>query len=240
MQRFFFDGEIISDNGFSVTGEKYDHICKVLRMSVGERVVFCDGVTDRVCRITSIDKSSVVFEIEDAFKNSTEPKTRITVFQCLPKGEKMDEMIKRCVQFGVSEIVPVLSKRCVARPDKKTYSKKVERWNKIALSSAMQSMRGIVPKVREIIDYGEAVRQMQMMEHAFVCYEGERELRFDNSMVGNQVAFLIGPEGGLDGSEAQLATESGIKCVSLGRRILRTEDAAAFLIPIILFASRDL
>ena len=241
MQRFFFTDEVISDCSFIVTGDKADHISKVLRMSVGEKAVFCDGRFDSVCRITAVSKSSVCFEIESTVENDTEPNVDITVYQCLPKGEKMDEMVKRCVQFGATKIVPVLSRRCVSRPDRKSFGKKVERWNKIALSSAMQSMRGRVPRVEEIIDYAQAIERMKSYGRAFVCYELENRNSLEGGFSGvKDVAFLIGPEGGLDEAEALFAEQSGVQCVSLGKRILRTEDAAAFLIPIILYASGDL
>ncbi len=242
MQRFFFDDEQIVDGEFTVVGEKHNHIVKVLRMTVGEHAVFCDGQgTDYECELLSCDKQSARFSVTDSFSNSTEPDVKITVFQCLPKGEKMDEMVKRCVQFGVHSIVPVLSKRCVARPDKKSMQKKTERLNKIARSSAMQSMRGIIPAVCDAIDYKTALSQLKAYDSFYICYEDEHGLVInDGAFCGKSVAILVGPEGGIDESEIALAKEQGVPCISLGRRILRTEDAAAFAIPIILSATNNL
>ncbi len=236
MQRFFFDDEIISDNQFTVTGEKHNHIVRVLRIAIGEKVVFCDGnYFDYECELVACDSKSADFKIINKYKNITEPEVKITIFQCLPKGEKMDDMIKRCVQFGAYEIVPVISKRCVSRPDKKSASKKIERYNKIARSSAMQSMRGYIPKVSDMIDFKTAIKKLADFKTGFVCYENEQDKLVNKMEISkDNIAFLIGPEGGLDESEIEFATQNGIECVSLGKRILRTEDAAVFLIPIIL------
>ncbi len=242
MQRFFFDDEKIDGGKFSVVGEKYNHITRVLRMSVGERAVFCDGnMTDYECTLLSANKDCVVFEINRSYPTPTEPDYKITIFQCVPKGEKFDEMVKRSVQFGVYEIVPVISKRCVSRPDNKSAVKKVERLNKISCSSAMQSMRGIVPKVSEFVDFKTALSMMQDYDCRYICYEDEHGQVLDKQLLkGKNIALLIGPEGGIDESEVQLAKSLGIDCVSLGRRILRTEDAAVFSIPIILSLTDNL
>ncbi len=242
MQRFFFDDEKIIDGNFIVTGQKHNHIVKVLRMTVGEHAVFCDGSgTDFECELLSCDKQSAEFSVVKSYLNETEPQLKITVFQCLPKGEKMDEMVKRSVQFGAYSIVPVLSKRCVSRPDNKTMQKKVERLNKIALSSAMQSMRGIVPRVENAVDYKTALSMLKDFDNSYICYEDEHGFLVNQAdFSGKSVAILIGPEGGIDNSEVELAKEQGIQCISLGKRILRTEDAAPFAIPIILSATNNL
>lgn len=242
MQRFFFDDETVEGGAFTVVGEKHNHIVKVLRMAVGEKAVFCDGnMTDYLCELTSCDKSSAEFRVLSKEQNTTEPTVRITIFQCLTKGEKMDDMVKRCVQFGAYEIVPVLSRRCVARPDKKGAAKKVERLNKIARSSAMQSMRGIIPRVADTVDFGTALDMMKSYDSSYICYEDEHGLVINKSALkGSRIAILVGPEGGIDESEVAEASARGIGCMSLGRRILRTEDAAAFAIPIILSLTQNL
>lgn len=242
MQRFFFDDEIIENNMFSVNGEKYNHIIRSLRLGVGENVVFCDGkFYDYECKLIAYDDRHASFEIVQKYLNRTEPELRITVYQCLAKGDKLDDMVKRCVQFGVHKIVPVLSKRCVSRPDSKSAAKKTERLNKIARSSAMQSMRGYIPRVSDIIDYEQAIAQMKRYQTSFVCYENEN---YKSIIIPghkkDEVAFLIGPEGGLDESEVEYAKKNGIPCVTLGKRILRTEDAASFIIPILLYNIENL
>lgn len=242
MQRFFFSDEVIIDGIFDVTDEKYNHIVRVLRMSVGEKAVFCDGnFNDFECELIEIEGKRAVFKVLSEYKNKTEPQLKITIFQCLPKGEKMDEMVKRCVQYGAFEIIPVISKRCVSRPDKKSTAKKIERFNKIARSSAMQSMRGYIPKVKDMVDFETAVKMLKEYPTGFICYENEKDrLVTDLSVSTQSIAFLIGPEGGLDETEIKYATDNSVECVSLGKRILRTEDAATFLIPILLSVTNNL
>lgn len=242
MQRFFFEDEQILDQTFKVTGEKYNHIINSLRMSVGETAIFCDGHgIDYECSLINIDQKSADFKIIESFPNKTEPSLKITIFQCLTKGDKMDEMVKRCVQFGAYQIVPVISNRCVSRPDKKSSAKKIERYNKIARSSAMQSMRGVIPIVSEFVDFKCAISKMTEFSSAFICYENERNNIINSSLLSkDNIAFLIGPEGGLDQSEVDYAKCNGVGSVSLGKRILRTEDAASFLIPILLLLTDNL
>ena len=242
MQRFFFDDEIITDGRFEVTGEKFNHIVRVLRMTKGERAIFCDGkFTDFECELIDIMDKSAIFNILNSYRNKTEPELKITVFQCLPKGEKMEEMIKRCVQFGAYEIVPVLSKRCVSRPDKKSMSKKFERYNKVSRSSAMQSMRGCIPEVQSAVSFEKAIEMLKKYPLSFICYENEMDrIVTDLNIDCSDIAFLVGPEGGLDKEEVDFAEQNGIESISLGKRILRTEDAAAFLIPILLSQTNNL
>lgn len=242
MQRFFFSGESITDSLFSVDGEKYNHIIRSLRMTVGEKAIFSDGdYYDYECEIIEITSDMAIFRVLDKYKNRTESDIKITVFQCLPKGDKLDDLTKRCVQFGAYEIIPVLSKRCVSRPDTKSAGKKIERLNKIALSSAMQSMRGYIPTVQPMIDFKTAILKMKEYSSSYICYEDEHDnIISKNDIIGDNIAFLIGPEGGLDKDEVDFAVSNGIKCISLGRRILRTEDAAPFFIPILLSLTDNL
>lgn len=241
MQRFFLDGERIDDGKFTVSGEKFNHICNSLRMSVGDTAVFCDGeFTDYRCKLLSVQAGSAVFSVLSSARNETEPKIKITVFQCLPKGDKMDDMVKRCVQFGVYRIVPVISSRCISRPDKKTLSKKTERLNKISRSSAMQSMRGCIPRVENAVDFSTAIERLCEYPTRFICYEQERTRKITRDMLHGDIAFLIGPEGGISPEEMELAARRGIDGVSLGGRILRTEDAASFLLPILLSMTDNL
>lgn len=242
MQRFFFDNETIVNDSFDVVGEKYKHIVKVLRISAGERVVFCDGKgTDYLCEFCYADSQKAEFKVISSELNKTEPELKITLFQCLPKGDKLDDAVKRCVQFGINKIVPVLSDRCVSRPDSKAAAKKVERLNKISRSSAMQSMRGVIPEVSEVVSFKTAVEMMKQYPSSYICYELEKDnLISKMSIDSKEVAFLIGPEGGLDVSEIELAKQNGIIPVSLGKRILRTEDAAQFVIPIMLAQTNNL
>ena len=155
----------------------------------------------------------------------SESNLKITVYQCLPKGDKMEDVLHRCTPLGVTRFVPVLSSRSIGG---KPNENKRKRWEKIILSAATQSGRSILPELAEVYTFNEAIAEMREADAAFICYENSDAPLPPLPQEGS-IAFLIGPEGGLAPEEAdQLPT------CSLGRRILRTEDAAAFLLPILL------
>lgn len=241
MYRFFVDNGISSGEDIRITGSDYNHIKNVLRMKQGEKVLISDG-NDReyLCSLREITGEEVYFEIEDIMGTSRELPAKITLFQGIPKGDKMEQIIQKAVELGVYEIVPVAMKRSVVKLDHKKAAKKAERWNSIALSAAKQSKRGIIPQVREILPYDEAVKEASTMEKFLLPYEnaegidGSRKLVA--SMKGKQsIAVFIGPEGGFDETEVQRAIESGAQTLTLGKRILRTETAGITMLSILMF-----
>ena len=238
MQQFFLTDEKIENDHFIATGETFVHISKSLRLKAGEKVVFCDGKGyEYLCEISDFKKDSVVVKILSKSKSKCEPTLKITIFQCLPKADKFDDIIKRCVQYGAFEFVPVISERCIA----KLNENKLQRLYKISKSAAMQSKRAIIPKVRNAVCFNEAVKLMDDFDTSVICYENESQNTISKlSVKGNSFAALIGPEGGFSEQEAKLAIDNGITPISLGKRILRTEEAAAFLIPILLLKSGEI
>ena len=162
--------------------------------------------------------------------------SRIYLFQGLPKGDKMEYIIQKMVELGVYEIIPVAMKRCVVKLDEKKVKSKTARWQEISKAAAKQSKRGIVPVIQEVMGYEEALQYAQNMDIKLVPYELEADLDgssgmagtknlIDNLMPGQSVAILIGPEGGFEENEIQKAIDAGMKPMTLGRRILRTETA---------------
>jgi len=139
------------------------------------------------------------------------------------------------VEMGVSRIVPVLSRYCVARPEG---DKKTQRWRKVALSAAKQSGRGMVPEVTEVMDVKDAIEEMSQAELSFVCYEKEQTKTLADLPTAQRISFLIGSEGGLSEEEAALWQSKGITAVSLGKRILRTENAATYVLPVLAYKSQ--
>ena len=238
MQHFFFDNEKINNSLFTVTGETFIHMSKSLRLKVNEKVVFLDGSGNQyICKIKDIGKDSASIEILSTSKSKSEANIKISIFQCLPKLDKFEDIVKRCVQYGVYEFYPVISNRCIA----KLNENKLERLKKISKSAAMQSKRAIVPYIHDAINYIDALKIMCDFDNSILCYENENEYKIsDISVKGKSFAALIGPEGGLTEQEVACALDFNIKPVSLGKRILRTEEAAAFLTPIILLKSGDL
>lgn len=210
-----------------ITGPDADHIRKSLRMTVGEGLTVCDTMgTDYLCRIADIADGAILLTVEETRPSDSEPKVAVTLFQCLPKGDNLETVIQKSVELGVREIVPVLSSRCISRPDDKSMKKKLERYAKIAASAAKQSGRGVIPAVRPLLSFREMAERLAGFDRALFFYEGGgAPLRQLLTREETSIALIIGPEGGFDAAEAELAVSSGAKAVGLGRRILRTETA---------------
>ncbi len=227
--RFFAEKENITDSAVYITGDDVKHISKVLRLRTGDEITVCDGdKTDYECSISEISGDRVVAEIREVHPNKAESEICLTLYQGLTKGDKMDYIIQKCVELGVSKIVPVLTKRAVSRPS--DGDKKVVRWQKIAAEAAKQCGRGIIPEVGKICTFEEAIteaggdkKSLNLMPYE--C-EGERHLRDSlKAYTGKNVSVFIGPEGGFDESEVGFAKAKGVKTITLGPRIMRTETA---------------
>ena len=228
MEHFFLPE--IQDT-FTVEGDTYRHLTRSRRMRLGEEAVFCDGSgMDYLSRMISCTKDAATFEVIERTPSVTECPLQISIFQCLPKGDKMEEVLHRCTPLGVSRFIPVKSARSAEAPGEN----KRKRWEKIILSAATQCGRSILPALSEVVSFKEAIEEMKKADLALICYENSEEPLPALPQAGS-LAVLIGPEGGLTPEEA----DSLPNC-SLGRRILRTEEAAAFLMPILLDRSGNL
>ena len=235
MAWFFTDNEITSDI-YRVDGENAKHL-RVLRVRTGEAVTLvtpagiqCDG------EIAEITSSDIAVKILSKRPCENEPDVFVTLYQALPKGDKMDYIVQKCVELGVSRIVPVLSARCVSRPDAKSLRKKRERWQKIALQAAMQSRRGIIPQVEECVSFGRAAELSAENERSIFFYEmGGSPVREILAQKPKTVGMFIGSEGGFEESEAELAAKNGAVAATLGKRILRAETAPLAALSIIMY-----
>lgn len=245
MPRFFVDDT--SGDRIIITGETARHISKSLRMTVGEELVLCSGNGyDCGCVIDEVFAESVAVSVISREISRSEPDIDLTLYQCLPKGDKMELIIQKCVELGVKRIVPVISGRCISRPDDKAMAKKILRWNKIALEAAQQSERGIIPQVSDVMGFDQALGQMSEDTLAILFYEkGGAEL--DKLLTGinsgtekRTVSMMIGPEGGFDEKEAELAHLEGIMTATLGPRILRTETAGMTAAAVIMYATGNM
>lgn len=237
MSRFFLTSEDSLGNGEIVLrGENFHHLARVLRARVGDRVEVCDGRgTDYFCVAEAFDKESATLHIEREAESTAESGPFITLYQCVPKGDKMEQIITRCTEMGVSRFVPVQSRYCVAKVEG---DKKIARWQKVALAAAKQSGRGLVPEVCPAVDIKVAIEEMAAAELAFVCYEKESRRTAAELTVAENIAFLIGSEGGLSEEEKALWEQKNIPAITLGERILRTENAAACVVPVLFYKSQ--
>lgn len=238
MPKFFFHKNDISRGQIQLFGEDEKHIKTVLRAREGEELTLCDGEgMDYQCRIASLERG-VLLDILSKEVCETEPKTKITLYQGLPKGDKMELIIQKCVELGVDRIVAVSTERAIVKLDKKE-AKKLERWQKIAEAAAKQSGRGKIPEIgQQVLKFKEAVAEAKELDGAIIPYEREQETgirQFVENFKGESVGVFIGPEGGFADEEIALAQENGITPITLGKRILRTETAGMTTTAILLY-----
>ena len=234
MYRFFVEPSQITENKIFVEGSDYNHIKNVLRMKIGEEVSVAVPNDDKEyrCGVESYDEDRAVLTVRFIKENNVELPCKITLLQCLPKADKMELIIQKAVELGVTEIIPVSSKRAVVKLDEKKAASKISRWNSISEAAAKQAKRAIIPEVKMPLSVKEALDYCKDIDVKVIPYElsaGEgmddtREI-FKNIKSGESVAIFIGPEGGFENTEVDAAKESGFKPVTLGRRILRTETA---------------
>ncbi len=241
MYHFYVEPEAVSEDMARITGGDVNHIKNVLRMHPGEEIMILDGNgMEYRCEIETIT-DEVLARVLEAKKTEAELSVRLLLFQGLPKKDKMELIIQKAVELGVSEIIPVLTKRTVVKlEDKKKEQKKLERWQAIAEAAAKQSGRGIIPQVREAVKFTEAVKQAEVLDEALIPYElaeGMEEARERiRGLHGKKtVGIFIGPEGGFEEEEIALAAKAGIHPITLGKRILRTETAGLCILSVIMF-----
>lgn len=234
MPRFFVDA--ISGETFCLTGENAAHAAKSLRMRVGEELTICDqsGV-DHHCCITSVSPDEVTGVVERSVPNTAELPCAVSLYVAVPKGDKLEQIVQKAVELGVCDITPVLTERCVSRPDNKSMAKRIERLNKIALEAAKQCGRGRVPTVRDMVEFKAALTRMKTAGTAMLCYEkgGERIARLVGADHNGAVAVMTGSEGGFSPDEARQAMDAGIVPVTLGARILRAETAPLYVLSVL-------
>ncbi len=245
MPRFFIDRTCVGENVIEASGPDVHHITRVLRMSRGDGLVFCDGQgTDYHGVIEDLLPDRLIARILRTEPNRTEPSVFCTLYQALPKGDKMETVIQKAVELGVSEVVPVISARCVVKLKGSDGAKKAARWQLIALEAAKQSGRGIIPRVYEPVGLAEAVKAMgKSGGKCAVLYEEERETdlaSFLGEPFSGKYSFMVGPEGGFEPEEIGTAREAGVQPVSLGPRILRTETASGCFLSALMFATGNL
>lgn len=233
MYHFFAACTDISDGDIYIRGNDYNHIKNVLRMRPGEVISVSDGITEKEyrCHIEDFTRDAVHCRLDFIKEADTELPVRIILFQSLPKADKMEFIIQKAVELGVSDIVPVATKRCVVKLDKKKAASKTERWNMIAKAAAKQSARHAVPVVHEVLSFKEALDRAESCDVRLIPYELAEDFSKTREIINEQkpegtIALFIGPEGGFAEEEIEAAKEAGVEPITLGRRILRTETAA--------------
>lgn len=241
MQHFFVMPDQVGDNIIYIEGSDVNHMRNVLRMRPGEELSVSDGNNGQyVCRVEDYEEERAVLKIMEKRQADTELPSRIYLFQGLPKQEKMEFIIQKCVELGVYAVVPTVMKRCVVRLDEKKADKKVERWNKISESASKQAGRSRIPEVLPVMSFEEALDMASELDICLLPYELASGMKETKEVIeavkpGQSIGIFIGPEGGFAKEEAELAISSGAKEITLGKRILRTETAGLAIVSVLMF-----
>lgn len=234
MYRFFVDRNQIGDKIIYIEGDDYNHIKNVLRMKEGEEIsVMVPGDDSEYrCCIAGYTEDKVECALEFVKKSDVELPCKITLYQALPKQDKMELIIQKAVELGVSVVVPVATRRAVVKLDGAREDKKIARWNSIAQAAAKQSKRAIIPTVSNILSLDEAIKDCSDYNVKLIPYELADADSMDRTrdivagvQPGSHIAIFIGPEGGFDEEEVNRCIGNGIEPITLGHRILRTETA---------------
>ncbi len=232
MHRFYVNQNQITDQAVRIAGPDVNHIKNVLRMKQGEEIIICNGQgKDCYCIIDRVSENEIIALVQTVKDTETELGTRITLFQGVPKSDKMELIIQKAVELGVYEIVPVMTKRVIVKlDDKKKEAKKLERWQAIAEGAAKQSGRGIIPIIKPVQTYAQAIDYAKTFDKNVIPYENAKGMQNTRDIMNGlskykTVGVFIGPEGGFEETEVDRAKQAGIDPITLGKRILRTETA---------------
>lgn len=244
MPKFFVSPDKVSEHTIKIDTEDVKHIKRVLRLDVGDEISVSDSIgTDYTAKISAIEENCILCEILSSVKNNTEPNISVTLYQALPKASKMEFIIQKTTELGITRIVPCALSRCVVKLDGKDAVKKVERWQKIADEASKQSGRGVIPEIAPVMSFKDAVMDMQKSDLCFVPYENAEDTKLKSvlsSKKAKDISFMIGPEGGFSPEEADFLENSGIPLVTLGKRILRTETAGMAVLAMVMYDIGDI
>ena len=249
MPRFFLRQNSIEDGHVTVEGDDARHIARALRMAVGDSLTVCDMQGNEYnCVITAFDEDvRVSADIVSVKAPENEPLCRIRLFQALPKGDKLDTVIQKAVECGVSEIYPFESERCIVKVKADAEERKTQRREKISEEAAKQCGRSAIPTVSRTVSFSEMISRATESDICLFCYEGDgtvplgrvlsERLVADGEGRYPDVSVVIGSEGGFSQREVAEAEAAGMIKIGLGRRILRTETASGFVLSCIVCAT---
>ncbi len=242
MSRFFADKKNIFEDHIVLTDkEDVKHLSKVLRHRIGDVIEISDNDSmEYEIELTAITPEKVIGHILDAHPFEREPKTRVTLYQGIPKQSKMELIIQKTVELGVDTVLPVFTERTVVQ-DRGHFGKKTERWQKIASEAVKQCRRGLAPTVGPAVTLDEVRMICAENDLNLLCYEDEKQttlkevLRREKEKAPQKIGLIIGPEGGFSESEVRKLTEAGAVSVSLGKTILRVETASVAALAMIMY-----
>lgn len=249
MQKFFVDESQIDNSTSNITiiGQDVKHIANVLRLNVDDEIqIGTRAVKPQtfIVKIREINRETIICSIIEEVEKSSESNILLTIFQGIPKSDKMELIIQKGTELGVNCFVPIELNRCVVKLNEKDIDKKMKRWEMIAESAAKQSGRDVIPKIEYKINIKELCNKISDYDCVLVAYEQEEKIQLkqllnDNKSI-NKIAIVVGPEGGFEKEEIDILKKNGAKVISLGNRILRTETAPIVLSSIIMYELGDI
>ncbi len=240
MNRFFVEKDKIMENKILITDkEDIKHMNNVLRLKPNDLIEVSDGEKyEYLAQIMKVSKANVECNIIESSVFTREPLRKVYLYQGIPKQSKMEFIIQKCVELGIYEVIPVFTERTVIQ-DKGNFPKKIERWQKISEEAAKQSKRGIIPRVKDAMDFDNMLNNLNHVDLILFLYENEEKTSIKEVLrswkKNERIALIIGPEGGFSGEEAEKIIKLGAQSASLGKRILRTETAGAVALAITLY-----
>ncbi len=240
MQTFFIDKEAVKGESLFLTGETAHHIAAVLRIHTGETLRFSDGEGSYyIGTVAEIKKGTVKVTVTEVFPIDDEPQTAVTLIQCLPRGEKMEQILQKTTELGIGRVIPVESEYSQVRLKEKKEEKQ-RRWQKVVAAAAEQCGRGIIPRVERPCSLRDAVAALPDHTAIVFCYEKEEQSGIRQTIGAlkgktQSVALIIGPEGGFSDEEAAMIRAKNAHCVTLGKRILRTETAGPAVLAVLMY-----
>lgn len=241
MQHFFVVPDQVRDGYIEITGSDVNHMKNVLRMKTGEQLEISDGNNKKyLCEIESLEADKVTARILEEREAENELPSKLYLFQGLPKSDKMELIIQKAVELGAWEVIPVATKRAVVKLDQKKAAKKRERWSGISESAAKQAGRNVIPEIKQVMNFQEALSYAKSLDVLLIPYELAEGMQTTKERIqaiqpGQSVGIFIGPEGGFEQEEVKLAMEAGAYPITLGRRILRTETAGMTMLSVLMY-----
>lgn len=246
MTRLFVPREQWRGNTLFITGDDVHYLTRVLRLGPGDTLTVLDGEGRAFnAVIRTADSKKVHLGLVNEIKQDAEPSLKVTLFQAIPKGDKMDIVVQKAAELGVVRIVPVVTERVVVRLDAARGAKRWERWRKISIEAARQCGRTVVPEVEPVHSFADALNLLNLEiekgadELRIMPWEGEEAVSLRDCLTRKRpdaVSVFVGPEGGFSLSEVAAARQRGIITVTLGRRILRTETAGIITPALVMYA----
>ena len=248
MPKFFVNKKQVENETINIIGGDVNHIKNVLRKKEKEKIEICiigneEKGIDTISEIEKIEENCIKCRILEYKVSETEGKIQVTIFQGLPKSDKMELVIQKSVELGVYEIYPTEMKRCIVKLKEQEANKKIARWQKISEVAAKQSGRNIIPQIKEKVNIKQVCNLVKDYDKLIVAYEEEKEnsLKSELKSIKSKdkenikIAILVGPEGGIDLAEIEELRKAGAVIVTLGKRILRTETAGMTVLSILMY-----